>query len=88
MVIIGDYYPDMGTVIVKIDGTKVGTIHDSYDVQGDKRRLTKASRSHMSLLFYYKNLNPSTEHTLTIEVIDGQITLAGLLNKFLTIHIN
>lgn len=70
------------TAIVRIDGIIVGLIHDSFDVQGDKKRLTKASRSHLSLLFYYQKLDPSIEHNLTIKVVEGQITLAGLLIKW------
>lgn len=77
--IIGDYYPGMGTAIVKIDGKEVGRIHESFDKYGDERRLKSASRSHMSVLFYYTKLDTSKNHILTIEVIEGQITLAGIL---------
>ena len=33
----------------RLKGKEVSKIHDSYDVEGDKRRLKCASRSHLSL---------------------------------------
>ncbi|OHT16568.1 hypothetical protein TRFO_13172 [Tritrichomonas foetus] len=76
--IIGDYYPDMGTATVEIDGDEVATIHDSISPAYDNKRLNFASRSYKTLLFYSK-LDPSKEHKLKVEIDDGEVTLAGLL---------
>ncbi|OHS96152.1 hypothetical protein TRFO_37662 [Tritrichomonas foetus] len=76
--IIGDYYPGMGIATVKIDNSKVGTVHDSLIPRYDYKRLKFASRSYKSLLFYAK-VDSTKEHTLKLEVDSGEITLAGLL---------
>lgn len=79
--IIGDFYPGMGTADVLIDNEKVGTISkdNNLDPAVNARRLTLASRSYKSLLFYYSELNPEEKHELKIEVKTGSITLAGIL---------
>lgn len=80
--VIGDYYPEIGRAIVRLDGKIIGTIGEkSYDVNNDKRRLTKASRSYKTLLFYCNSLDPSVPHTVTIEVTERQITLSGILTQ-------
>lgn len=79
--IIGDYYPGMGAAVVRLDGEIVDTIRQSIDVMGDLRRLTKASRSYKTLLYYNTNLDESKPHTITVEVIKGKITIAGILTQ-------
>ncbi|OHS97184.1 hypothetical protein TRFO_36640 [Tritrichomonas foetus] len=76
--LIGDYYPNMGTATVKIDGQEVGTVHDTLLPVYDNKRLDFASRSYKTLLFYSR-LDSSKEHTLSLEVDNGEITLSGLL---------
>lgn len=78
--IIGDYYPSMGKATVKIDGVEEGIIGEcSLDPQVDARKLTKASRSYKSLLFYKTGLDVNKQHTVTVEVTEGSVTFAAIL---------
>ncbi|OHT13970.1 hypothetical protein TRFO_15741 [Tritrichomonas foetus] len=76
--IIDDYYPSMGTAKVKINKKDAGTIHDSISKQEDNNKLKYSTKAHKSLLFF-TNVESKKENTITVEVTDGEITLAGII---------
>ncbi|KAK8892594.1 hypothetical protein M9Y10_029833 [Tritrichomonas musculus] len=78
--IIGDYQPGSGRAIVKLDGKEIGTIGDfSIDPSNDKAKLKASSRAHKSLLFFKTGIDTSKTHTMTVEVVEGKLTVAGIL---------
>ena len=85
--IIGDYYPSMGKATVTLDDAEIGTIGDkSLDPPVDARKLTKASRSYKSILFYKSGIDTSKSHVLKVEVTEGSITFAGLLTDQMIVN--
>lgn len=71
----------MGAAVVRLDGEIVDTIRQSIDVMGDLRRLTKASRSYKTLLYYNTNLDESKPHTITVEVIKVKLQSQEFLHN-------
>ncbi|OHT06938.1 hypothetical protein TRFO_24897 [Tritrichomonas foetus] len=76
--ILGDYHSGIGTATVKINKKDSGTIHDSIEKAIDQRKLKYSTRAYKSLL-YFNTLNPEKENKITVEITDGEITLAGII---------
>ncbi|OHS99001.1 hypothetical protein TRFO_34611 [Tritrichomonas foetus] len=76
---VGDYSPNIGYARVLVDEVLVGTIHDPVIPELEKRKLSTSSVSYKSILFY-QHIDPSKPHTILLEVLSGEITLAAYLS--------
>ena len=78
LAIIGDYWNDIGRARIQLDGSDAGEIHDSLLPTYNTNKLKYASRAYRTLLGYV-NVPTSGSHTLSVEVTEGEITLAAFL---------
>ena len=78
--VLGDYWPGIGRAKVKLDGREVGEIHDNLLVNYNNKMLKYASRSYRAILFYVQ-MSSDKQHTVTIEVTEGEVTIAGFITN-------